>query len=131
MKLILLKLILFQIYFYICFMNSKEKIDQLRIELRQHNHNYYVLDNPTISDYNFDIKLKELQSLEEAHPEYTDPNSPTLRVGGAVTKNFETVPHTYRMYSLDNSYSKEDLLDWETRVKKMVDGELSLSLIHI
>ena len=83
------------------------------------------MDNPIISDYEFDVKLKQLQELEREHPAYTDPNSPTHRVGGAVTKNFETVVHTHRMYSLDNSYSKEDLQDWETRVKKLVDGEVS------
>jgi len=106
-------------------MNTKNKIHTLRKELRAHNHNYYVLDNPTISDYDFDIKLKELQALEEAHPEFYDANSPTLRVGGAVTKNFNTVVHNQRMYSLDNSYSLEDLQDWETRVKKIVDGEVN------
>ncbi|MFC0604537.1 NAD-dependent DNA ligase LigA [Winogradskyella pulchriflava] len=100
------------------------KIQQLRDELRQHNYNYYILDNATISDYEFDIKLKELQALEEAHPEFFDANSPTQRVGGEITKNFKTTVHDFRMYSLDNSYSKEDLLDWETRIKKMVDGEV-------
>ncbi|MDT0555164.1 NAD-dependent DNA ligase LigA [Patiriisocius hiemis] len=106
-------------------MNPKQKIQSLRAELREHNYKYYVLDTPTISDYDFDIKLKELQALEAAHPEFYDANSPTLRVGGEVTKNFETVKHTYRMYSLDNSYSKEDLEDWEKRIKKLVDGEVS------
>jgi len=106
-------------------MNPEQQIAQLRDELRTHNHNYYVLDNPTISDYDFDIKLKELQALEAAHPEFHDDNSPSLRVGGEVTKNFETITHTYRMYSLDNSYSKEDLEDWEKRIKKMVDGEVT------
>ncbi|WP_299440500.1 NAD-dependent DNA ligase LigA [uncultured Aquimarina sp.] len=106
-------------------MNIEEQINQLRQELRQHNHNYYVLDAATISDYEFDMKLKELQVLEEKHPEFHDPNSPTLRVGGEVTKNFDTVVHEQRMYSLDNSYSKEDLLDWETRIKKLVDGDVT------
>ncbi|QKX07488.1 NAD-dependent DNA ligase LigA [Aquimarina sp. TRL1] len=105
-------------------MNIEDKIIQLREELRQHNYNYYVLDKPTISDYDFDHLLKELQKLEEKHPEYYDANSPTLRVGGEVTKNFATIVHEQRMYSLDNSYSKEDLLDWETRIKKLVDGEV-------
>ena len=105
-------------------MNIEQKITRLRDELRQHNYNYYVLDNPTISDYDFDIKLKELQALEEAHPEFYDANSPTLRVGGEVTKNFKTVVHARRMYSLDNSYSLEDLKDWETRIKKLVDGDV-------
>ncbi|EZH72054.1 DNA ligase [Aquimarina atlantica] len=106
-------------------MNTEQHINQLREELRQHNYNYYVLDAAVISDYEFDMKLKTLQELEEKHPEYYDPNSPTLRVGGEVTKNFETVVHEHRMYSLDNSYSKEDLLDWEKRIKKLVDGEVS------
>ncbi|MDX1774803.1 NAD-dependent DNA ligase LigA [Oceanihabitans sediminis] len=105
-------------------MNTKEYIENLRNELREHNYNYYVLDNPTISDYDFDIKLKELQALEEKHPEFYDANSPTHRVGGEVTKNFNTVVHDHRMYSLDNSYSLEDLLDWEARIKKMVDGDI-------
>ena len=105
-------------------MSAEQKIQSLRKELREHNHNYYVLDNPSISDYEFDIKLKELQALEDAHPEFYDANSPTLRVGGEVTKNFETIVHEHRMYSLDNSYSKEDLLDWETRIKKQVDGDV-------
>ena len=89
-------------------MDPKEQIEKLRNELREHNYNYYVLDNPTISDYEFDMKLKELQALEEKHPEFYDASSPTLRVGGDVTKNFETVVHEHRMYSLDNSYSKEE-----------------------
>ncbi|MGB7393767.1 MAG: NAD-dependent DNA ligase LigA, partial [Pricia sp.] len=109
-------------------MTAKEKIESLRQELREHNHNYYVLDSPTISDYEFDTKLKELQELEEKHPEYHDPNSPTLRVGGGVTKNFETVPHDYRMYSLDNSYSKEDLEDWEKRIQRILgDAEVEFT----
>ena len=83
-------------------MNIKEQLQKLRDELRQHNYNYYVLDNPTISDFEFDIKLKELQALEAQHPEFYDPNSPTLRVGGQVTKNFKTIIHEYPMYSLDN-----------------------------
>ena len=105
-------------------MNTQQKIESLREELRQHNYNYYILDNPTISDYDFDVKLKELQALEEQYPEFFDANSPTQRVGGEITKNFKTTVHDFRMYSLDNSYSKEDLLDWETRIKKMVDGDV-------
>ena len=105
-------------------MNTQQKINSLRDELRQYNYDYYILDNASISDYEFDIKLKELQAAEEQHPEFFDVNSPTQRVGGAITKNFKTTVHDFRMYSLDNSYSKEDLLDWETRIKKMVDGEV-------
>tara|TARA_R110002020_G_scaffold323714_1_gene539497 strand:+ start:26767 stop:28776 length:2010 start_codon:yes stop_codon:yes gene_type:complete len=99
-------------------MDSKEKLETLRKELREHNHNYYVLDSPTISDYEFDLKLKELQALEQKYPQWADPTSPSLRVGGGMTKNFETVVHDHRMYSLENSYSKDDLEDWEKRIQK-------------
>lgn len=102
----------------------EEQILKLRQELNEHNYNYYVLDNPTITDYEFDVKLKELEALEQQYPEYFDIHSPTQRVGGEITKIFETVPHEYRMYSLDNSYSKEDLLDWENRIKKIIDGDI-------
>ncbi|MEE9363335.1 MAG: NAD-dependent DNA ligase LigA [Cellulophaga sp.] len=101
-------------------MNIKEQIEGLRTELRGHNHSYYVLDTPTVSDYDFDIKLKDLQQLEKQNPEFYDASSPTLRVGGEVTKNFDTVVHEHRMYSLDNSYSKEDLEDWEKRIQKIL-----------
>ena len=107
-------------------MNPKDKIDALRNELREYNHKYYVLDSPVISDYEFDIKLKELQKLEQAHPEYYDSTSPTERVGGAITKNFETVRHAYRMYSLDNSYDKQDLEDWEKRTQKIL-GDVEIN----
>ncbi|MCK0159824.1 NAD-dependent DNA ligase LigA [Allomuricauda sp. F6463D] len=109
----------------------QQKINSLRNELREHNYKYYVLDEPSISDFEFDMKLKELQKLETEHPEFYDPTSPTLRVGGMVTKNFETVPHEYRMYSLDNSYSKEDLEDWEKRIQRIlgdVDVEFTCEL---
>jgi DNA ligase (NAD+) len=106
-------------------MNIEQEIIELRNELREHNYKYYVLDQPTITDFEFDHKLKRLQDLEKDHPEYYDPNSPTLRVGGEVTKNFETVSHRYRMFSLENSYSIEDLQDWEARVRKMTDGPLA------
>lgn len=99
-------------------MSAEQQITSLRIALREHNHNYYVLDQPTISDYDFDMALKQLQDLETQHPEFHDPTSPTLRVGGMVTKNFETVTHGERMYSLDNSYSKEDVEDWEKRIQR-------------
>jgi DNA ligase (NAD+) len=103
------------------FMNTKQKIEQLRSELHEHNYKYYVLDNPEISDYDFDMKLKELQSLEEKNPEFYDPNSPTMRVGGEVTKNFNTIVHDFPMYSLSNSYSKEDLDDWQVRIEKIIE----------
>ncbi|MBW8359521.1 MAG: NAD-dependent DNA ligase LigA [Weeksellaceae bacterium] len=101
--------------------NIQKKIEDLRTELHQHNYNYYTLDEPSISDFEFDALLKELQELEEQHPEYHDANSPTLRVGGEVTKNFPTVRHRFRMYSLDNSYDFNDLEDWEKRIQKAVN----------
>ncbi|MDA9002140.1 NAD-dependent DNA ligase LigA [Flavobacteriaceae bacterium] len=106
-------------------MKEKEQILKLRKELSQHNHSYYVLDEPSVTDFEFDVKLKQLQALELNHPELYDASSPTLRVGGEVTKNFETIVHAQRMYSLDNSYSKEDLMDWEVRLRKMVDGPIA------
>ena len=106
-------------------MKEKEQIFKLREELSQHNHSYYVLDEPSITDFEFDVKLKQLQALELNYPELYDASSPTLRVGGEVTKNFETIVHAQRMYSLDNSYSKEDLMDWEVRLQKLVDGPIA------
>jgi DNA ligase (NAD+) len=85
-----------------------------------------VLDKPTISDFEFDQKLKQLQDLEDQNPQFFDENSPTQRVGGTITKNFQTVVHENRMYSLDNSYSKEDLLDWENRIQKVL-GNVPMS----
>jgi DNA ligase (NAD+) len=99
-------------------MDIQSKIQALREELNQHNYNYYILDQPSISDYDFDQLLKELADLEKKHPEFFDSNSPTQRVGGGITKNFPTISHEFRMYSLDNSYSIEDLQDWEKRIEK-------------
>ncbi|MBT2623347.1 NAD-dependent DNA ligase LigA [Chryseobacterium sp. ISL-6] len=101
--------------------NIQQKIEQLRKELHQHNENYYLLDEPTISDLEFDLLLKELQDLEAKHPEFHDVNSPSMRVGGGITKNFPTILHQFRMYSLDNSYDFDDLEDWEKRIIKTID----------
>ncbi|MEB3005374.1 NAD-dependent DNA ligase LigA [Capnocytophaga sp. G2] len=105
-----------------------QQIETLRTELNEHNYNYYVLDSPTISDYEFDQKLKHLQELEHQYPQYKDPNSPTVRVGGEITKNFPTIVHEFRMYSLDNSYSKEELKEWEKRVLKLL-GKDKISFV--
>lgn len=99
----------------------RRRIENLRETLHQHNYNYYVLDTPGISDYEFDVMLEELKNLELAHPEFADDNSPTQRVGGNITKNFPTVEHRHRMYSLDNSYNFEDLSDWQNRLIKSLD----------
>ena len=104
-------------------MTIQQQIQSLRDQLNTHSYNYYVLDNASISDFDLDSKLKELEKLEEENPTFFDSNSPTQRVGGETTKNFDTITHKNRMYSLSNSYSKEDLLDWEKRVQKMLGTE--------
>jgi DNA ligase (NAD+) len=101
--------------------NIQQKIEQLRKELHQHNEDYYQLDTPTITDFEFDMLLQELQDLEAKYPEFYDENSPTVRVGGGVTKVFPTIQHKFRMYSLDNSYDFEDLEDWEKRIIKTIE----------
>ena len=100
-------------------MDVQIEIERLRTELHEHNHRYYNLDAPIISDYDFDQLLKQLEQLEAAHPEFFDPNSPTVRVGGAVTKNFETVNHRFPMLSLGNTYNLEELQEWIIRVQKL------------
>lgn len=105
-------------------MNISEKIFSLRKKLHDHNYRYYVLDDPFISDYDFDMMLKELEQLERENPEFFDVNSPSQRVGGEVTKSFDTSVHSTPMYSLNNSYSLEDLMEWENRIKKIVDAPI-------
>ncbi len=100
--------------------SAKKRIEQLTEQLEAHNYNYYVLSNPVISDFEFDKLLEELIQLEKAHPEYADSNSPTQRVGGQITKEFKTVKHSYPMLSLGNTYSEEELLDFDERVKKVL-----------
>jgi len=99
---------------------ARQRIEQLTRELQQHNHNYYVLAKPTISDFDFDQLLKELESLEKQYPELRLPDSPTLRVGGDITKDFKTVKHRYPMLSLSNSYSESEISDFIKRVEKTV-----------
>ena len=105
---------------------SKEKIEQLRKELEQHNYNYYVLSAPTISDMEFDAKLKELQSLEEAHPEFYDPASPTQRVGSDISDGFTQVAHVYPMLSLSNTYSEGEVTEFYERVRKALNEDFEL-----
>ena len=104
-------------------MSIQQKIENLRTELHQYNYHYYTLDQSLISDSEFDRKLKDLQELEKKHPEFFDPNSPTIRVGGQITKNFPNVTHEFRMYSLDNSYDFQDLEDWHQRLTKTLETE--------
>ena len=95
-------------------------MDALVTELNRHNYNYYVLAMPTIGDFEFDKKLKHLADLEKANPDFADPNSPTQRVGGDITKNFVTVQHKYPMLSLGNTYNEQDLRDFDERIRKAI-----------
>ncbi len=107
---------------------AKKRIEELRKLLHRYNYEYYVLDRPSISDYEFDMLMKELEKLEQEYPEFYDPNSPTQRVGGSVTKIFPTKKHKYPMYSLDNSYSFEDLKDWDARIRKALGDDYTYSV---
>jgi DNA ligase (NAD+) len=98
-------------------------MDALVNELNQHTYNYYVLAMPTIADYEFDKKLEALAALEQEHPEFADPNSPTLRVGGDITKNFKTVKHKWPMLSLGNTYNEQDLKDFDERIRKSIGDD--------
>lgn len=103
-----------------------EIISSLRRELEQHNYNYYVLSNPTISDIDFDKKLKQLEDLEKAHPEYFDPNSPTQRVGSDINTAFKQVKHQYPMLSLSNTYSESEVLDFYERTRRSLNADFEL-----
>ncbi len=105
-------------------MSVEKRINELTEILNTHNHNYYVLNKSEISDYEFDQLLKELQKLEEENPLFAFTNSPTKRVGGDITKKFKTVKHRFPMLSLSNSYSKEEIEEFDTRVRKLVDGDI-------
>jgi DNA ligase (NAD+) len=105
-----------------------ERMARLTRELHEHNHRYYVLSRPVISDYEFDQMLAELQRLEEQYPLLADPDSPTKRVGGDITDKFEKVKHRFPMLSLSNTYSEEEIRDWETRIKKLTDGHIEYVL---
>ncbi len=124
-------------------MTYKEQIEQLRKELHQHNYNYYVLNQPTISDYEFDQKMHELEDLETFHPDCFDPNSPTQRVGSDLNQQFTQVSHKYPMLSLANTYNEDDVAEFYRRVAEGLEGEdfeiccemkydgLSISLTYI
>jgi DNA ligase (NAD+) len=101
-----------------------KRINELTQQLNEHNHRYYVLNAPIISDMEFDFLLKELEALEQKYPDYAAANSPTKRVGGDITDKFEKVAHSRPMLSLSNTYSKEDIADWEERIHKAVDTEI-------
>ena len=104
-------------------MTDEERISTLRRQLHEHNHRYYVLNSPVISDQEFDFMMHELQDLEARHPELYDANSPTMRVGSDITKDFRQVPHRYPMLSLANTYSEEDVAEWYNQVSRGLEGE--------
>ncbi len=107
-------------------MTIKEKIDRLRADLHRHNYNYYVLNAPEISDKEFDDRMRELQDIEKEHPEYQDENSPTMRVGSDLNKNFTQVAHKYPMLSLGNTYSESEVTDFYDRVKKALNEDFEI-----
>ena len=107
-------------------MTVKEKIEELRAELHRHNFNYFVLNTPEISDKEFDDMMRELEDLEQAYPEYKDDNSPTMRVGSDLNKNFTQIPHKYPMLSLGNTYSENEVTDFYERVKKALNEDFEI-----
>jgi DNA ligase (NAD+) len=101
---------------------AQQRIEFLTTELNRHNHLYYVESEPVISDFEFDQLLRELQDLEAQFPDLVSPLSPTKRVGGDITKKFETVVHRFPMLSLSNTYSEEEIVEWEQRLKKAINA---------
>ena len=104
--------------------DPKKRIDELSFLLNQYNYQYYILDNPQISDFEFDMLLEELTLLEKAYPDFAHVDSPTQRVGGTITKLFPTVKHQYPMLSLGNTYSQSELIDFHQRLKEFVNNEI-------
>ena len=105
----------------------RKKINFLRNELHNHNQRYYVEDNPILTDLEFDLMLKELIELEAENPQFFDPNSPTQRVGGSITKSFKSSSHGYPMYSLSNTYTKDEIIKWEERILKILGNDIPIS----
>ena len=105
-------------------LEAKQEIERLTKELNHHNHLYYVESNPEISDYDFDMRLNQLIELEKKFPEFTSEISPTKRVGGDITKKFASIKHRFPMLSLGNTYSREEIIDWENRIKKSIETKI-------
>ena len=103
--------------------DEKDRIVYLRKILHEHNYRYYVLNQPIVSDQEFDIMMRELQDLEMRHPELADPNSPTMRVGSDLNQAFSQVEHRYPMLSLSNTYSEDEVRNWYESVEKGLGGE--------
>lgn len=104
-------------------MDERQKIEQLRAELHKHNYQYYVLNQPSVSDLEFDQMMRQLQDLEARHPELYDPNSPTQRVGSDLNHEFQQVEHKRPMLSLANTYNKEEVREWYERVEDGLSGQ--------
>ena len=104
----------------------EQQIIKLRKEIEAHNHAYYVDNNPTISDFEFDMRLKQLESMEKAYPQYFDKNSPTQRVGSDLTKNFKQIVHQYPMLSLANTYSEGEITEFYNRVRKSLNTDFDV-----
>ena len=100
--------------------NIKQKIELLRNQINHHNHLYYVLSNPEISDSEYDLLMNELETLEKKYPEFYDPNSPSQRVGNDINLEFNQIGHKYNMLSLGNTYSEEELIEFDNRIKKTI-----------
>ena len=103
---------------------AEHRIKELSDLLHHYNYLYYVKNESVVSDYEFDMLLKELEGLETQFPQLLDPNSPSKRVGGDITKKFDTVKHKYPMLSLSNTYSKEEIIEWEERIKKTIESDI-------
>ena len=104
---------------------EENRINQLQKTLNEHNYRYYVLSQPSISDFEYDQLMNELIELEKAHPEFSDVNSPTQRVGNDINRNFEQIPHAYPMLSLGNTYSREELTEFHNRIVKAIGEEVT------
>ena len=104
----------------------EQQIIKLRKEIEAHNHAYYVDNNPTMSDFEFDMRLKQLESMEKAYPQYFDKNSPTQRVGSDLTKNFKQIVHQYPMLSLANTYSEGEVTEFYNRVRKSLNTDFDV-----
>src|SRR5690554_1028185 len=106
--------------------NPKDQIEQLRSQLHEHNHNYYILSEPTISDFEFDSLMQQLIDLENQYPEYNDVNSPSKRVGSDINASFQQVEHSYPMLSLQNTYSHEEVSEFYNRVKRALNEDFEI-----
>src|SRR4030042_6924202 len=102
----------------------KSRIEELRRKIEEHNYNYYILNKPVISDFEYDLLINELEALEKKYPEFSNPASPTLKVGSDIAKEFRQYEHKYPMLSLGNTYNFDELRDFDARLRKSVTGDV-------